>query len=53
MEIKLLTEISIPLVAKWNIQLHEDEASSAMTVEAAEERFRRWLKVKFFKALYS
>lgn len=44
MEIKALTEIDVPLVAKWNIQLHEDEASTPMTVEAAEDRYRRWLK---------
>ena len=48
-ETKVLTEIDVPLVAKWNIQLHEDEASTPMTVEAAENRHLRWLKDETFQ----
>lgn len=49
MGIKVFTESEISLVAKWNKQLHEDEASEPMTIEAAEERYRRWIRDGAFK----
>ncbi len=33
----------VPLMAAWNVQLHEDEGSVPMTVPAAEDRLRQWL----------
>ena len=36
METTELIESEIPLVAKWNVQLHEDEGSRPLSIEAAE-----------------
>jgi len=49
METIKLTESEIPLVAKWNVQLHEDEASKPIEIAAAEERHRRWLQLGTYK----
>ena len=41
----------IPQVAKWNTQLHEDEGSSPMSNDAAENRLRRWLEKGKFEGV--
>jgi len=48
MDTRSITEADIPLLAKWNIQLHEDEKSVVMTKEAATERYSRWLQTGLF-----
>jgi len=51
METIELIESEIPLVAKWNVQLHEDEGSKPMSIEAAEKRYRRWLRENSYKGV--
>jgi len=51
METTELIESEIPLVAKWNVQLHEDEGSKPMSIGAAEERYRRWLREGLYKGV--
>jgi len=42
LDIRAIEEEDLPLLAQWNVQLHEDESSTPMTVAAAAERMRRW-----------
>jgi len=51
METTELIESEIPLVAKWNVQLHEDEASKPMSIRAAEARYRQWLMDGSYKGI--
>jgi len=47
-----LTQIKIedvPQIARWNIELHEDEGSTPMTAAAAESRLRKWLTNESFQ----
>jgi ribosomal protein S18 acetylase RimI-like enzyme len=46
---RALGDQDIPQLAKWNVQLHEDEGSTPMSVEAATERIRRWLDANTFQ----
>lgn len=48
---KALSEQDIPQVAQWNVQLHEDEGSTPMSVDAAAERIRRWLANDVFRGV--
>jgi predicted acetyltransferase len=41
---RALKEHDIPQVAEWNVQLHEDEGSSPLSVEAATKRLQRWFE---------
>lgn len=41
----------ISMIARWNIELHEDEGSTPMTVDGAEARLRKWLADDSFQAL--
>ena len=41
---RTLEKQDIPQVAQWNVQLHEDEASPPMSVDAATKRLRRWFE---------
>ena len=41
----------ISQIARWNIELHEDEASTAMLVDNAEARLRKWYTDDSFQAL--
>ena len=41
----------IPLIARWNTQLHEDEGFTPMSIDAAENRLRRWLETRRFQAV--
>ena len=38
-------------IARWNIELHEDEGSTPMTVDDAEVRLRKWFTDDSFHAL--
>ena len=49
MDIRAIEEEDLPLLAQWNVQLHEDEGSTPMTVDAAAERMQRWLDVGTFE----
>jgi len=41
----------ISQVARWNVELHEDEGSTPMTIDGAEARLRKWLTDDSFQAL--
>jgi GNAT superfamily N-acetyltransferase len=49
--IRPLVPGDIPQVAKWNAQLHEDEGSAPMSIDAAENRLRRWLEKGKFQGV--
>jgi len=51
MDFKEFTESDISLVANWNMQLHEDEASTPITRDAITDRYRRWLCGDQFKGV--
>ncbi len=44
MNARALERQDIPQVAQWNVQLHEDEGSPPMSVDAATKRLRRWFE---------
>ena len=46
-----LEEEDIPRVARWNVELHEDEGSVVMSVDAAAERLRRWIAKGVFRGV--
>lgn len=49
MKLRRLAEADISQVAEWNVQLHEDEKSSPMSVDKARERLLRWVRDQTFK----
>lgn len=51
MQLEQLKAEDIPRIARWNVELHEDEGSKPMTIEGAENRLRRWLADDSFKIL--
>ena len=51
MQLKQIIVEDIPQIARWNIELHEDEGSTPMTVDGAETRLRKWLKDESFQPL--
>ena len=51
MQLEQLKAENIPLVACWNVELHEDEGSTPMTLESAEIRLRKWLTNDSFQIL--
>ena len=49
MELRTMTAIDIKQVAKWNVQLREDEASKPLSIEEASERYERWFREDLFQ----
>jgi GNAT superfamily N-acetyltransferase len=49
--IRPLVPADIPQVARWNTELHEDEGTTPMSNDAAENRLRRWLETGRFQAV--
>jgi ribosomal protein S18 acetylase RimI-like enzyme len=46
---RALVHQDIEQVAQWNVQLHEDEGSAPLSVDAAAKRLRRWLEDRTFQ----
>ena len=42
--VRPLDKQDLPQVAQWNVQLHEDEGSPPLSVDAAAKRLRRWFE---------
>ena len=51
MQLVRIKSDNISQIARWNIELHEDEGSTPMTVDSAEARLRKWLAGDSFQAL--
>ena len=51
MQLEQLAAEDIPQIARWNIELHEDEGSTPMTIDAAESRLRKWFTDDLFQIL--
>ncbi len=51
MQLEQLKAEDIPRIARWNVELHEDEGSIPMTIEHADIRLRKWLTDDSFKIL--
>jgi GNAT superfamily N-acetyltransferase len=49
--VRAILENEISQVAEWNVQLHEDEHSTPMSVDAATRRIRRWLEEETFQGV--
>ena len=49
MRVRTLEEKDIQNVARWNVQLHTDEGSIPMSVDAAAERIRSWISNGLFR----
>jgi GNAT superfamily N-acetyltransferase len=50
-KLEQIEDEDIPQLARWNVELHEDEGSIPMTIDGAEARLRRWLTDNSFHAL--
>lgn len=51
MEMRPLEQTDVPRVAIWNVELHEDEASSPMGIADAEVRLHSWLSNSKFQGM--
>ena len=51
MQLEQLKAEEIPRIARWNVELHEDEGSEPMTIADAEIRLRKWLTDDSFQIL--
>ena len=51
MNLREIEESDITQVARWNVQLHEDEGSIPLSVDAAAERLRRWFAAGRFQGV--
>jgi GNAT superfamily N-acetyltransferase len=51
MIVRAIEKSEIPQVAQWNVQLHEDEHSAPMSIDAATQRIRRWLEEGTFQGV--
>lgn len=51
MQLEKIKVEDIPQIARWNIELHEDEGSTPMTNAGAEARLRKWLTDDSFQVL--
>jgi GNAT superfamily N-acetyltransferase len=49
--VRTIEKNEISQVAQWNVQLHEDEHSIPMSVDAARQRIRRWLEEGTFEGV--
>jgi GNAT superfamily N-acetyltransferase len=49
--VRAIEQREIAQVARWNVQLHEDENSPPMSIDAASQRIRRWLEERTFKGV--
>ena len=49
-QLEHITTEDISQIALWNVELHEDEGSTPMTVDGAEARLRKWLSDDSFQA---
>ena len=49
MNTRALEERDVLQVAQWNVELHEDEGSTPMSVDGAAERIRRWISDGAFR----
>ena len=51
MQLKQLEAEDIAQIARWNVELHEDEGSRPMAIVDAETRLRKWLTEDTFQIL--
>ncbi len=51
MKFRALQEKDISRVARWNIELHEDEGSTPMSISEATERLGSWLASGRFRGM--
>ncbi len=51
MIVRAMEQKEVPRIAAWNVQLHEDELSMPMSIEAATQRIRRWLDEGAFEGV--